>query len=132
MVRCGAYGIVFDQGKVLLVLQNLGIFKGVWALPGGGIEFGETPEEALKREFREEVAFEIGPFDVFGTLSWANEEIHYLGIVFHVRSFKQREDLIAEHEMTWVSLEEIEGLTLGPFVQQILPLLRERFQTRVP
>ena len=52
--RIGAYGVAHRNGAILIERTPLGLF-----LPGGGIEVGETPEEALRREFMEETGFEI-------------------------------------------------------------------------
>lgn len=51
--RPSAYGIVVCEGKILLTEQN-----NKFGLPGGGIEFGETPEQAVIREIKEETGFE--------------------------------------------------------------------------
>lgn len=48
--RHGAYGVVLRDSEILFTLKKSGPYKGLWGLPGGAIEFGETPEEALKRE----------------------------------------------------------------------------------
>jgi len=56
ITRIGVYGVVEANGKLLLVIQKKGPFKGKYDFPGGGIEFGETADEALRREFMEEVA----------------------------------------------------------------------------
>lgn len=52
--RIGAYGIVIRDGKVLIEIGKLGYF-----LPGGGIDDGETVEEALRREFVEETGYQL-------------------------------------------------------------------------
>ncbi len=52
--RSGAYGIALDKTQVFLVQWN-----GNFYLPGGGIESGERPEDALRREILEETGFEV-------------------------------------------------------------------------
>lgn len=58
----GAYGILIDNGKILLIKKSKGAYKGLYDLPGGGIEFGETIEEALKRELMEETGVLVNNF----------------------------------------------------------------------
>ena len=59
--RVGAYLLARDdRGRVLVVTQRGGPFEGEWLLPGGGVEPGETIEDAVRREVREETGLEIG------------------------------------------------------------------------
>ncbi len=55
ITRMGVYGVAMKEGKMLLVRQKQGSYMGKLDFPGGGIEFGETPEQALRREWAEEV-----------------------------------------------------------------------------
>jgi 8-oxo-dGTP diphosphatase len=60
--RPGSYGIAISGNKILVEMAKLGYF-----LPGGGIDEGETIEEALRREFREESGYEISSFQTLGS-----------------------------------------------------------------
>lgn len=55
MYRVSAKALVEKDGKYLVVLEK----KGVWELPGGGIEHGENAQETIKREVKEECGFDV-------------------------------------------------------------------------
>ncbi len=55
MQQVSIKAIIIRDGKVLMVKDT----KGLWELPGGRLKFGETPEQALKREIQEELSLEI-------------------------------------------------------------------------
>ncbi|MCD6233163.1 NUDIX hydrolase [bacterium] len=48
-------GLIFNQGKVLLVRRAVFPFKNYWVLPGGHVNYGERVEEAIRREMKEEL-----------------------------------------------------------------------------
>ncbi len=55
----GVGAVVLDRDRVLLVRRAREPLKGVWSIPGGGLELGETLAEGLRREIREETALDI-------------------------------------------------------------------------
>lgn len=64
-IKVGVTGILADaNGNVLMGLRDKkdASFPGFWCIPGGGVELGETYDEALVREFKEETCLEIVPF----------------------------------------------------------------------
>ena len=57
---------IFRDGRVLIVRRARAPAKGVYTLPGGGVELGETLEQAVIREVREETALDIEPVELVG------------------------------------------------------------------
>ena len=68
-----AYGLVINDNKILLIKKSRGPYDGKLDLPGGTIEFCERPEDALKREFLEEVGIEVSQCKLFDADSVAFE-----------------------------------------------------------
>jgi len=64
--RLAVDGIIVKDGKVLLIERDDGLGR---ALPGGMVEYGETTEDALKRELREETGLEVEVGELFGVYS---------------------------------------------------------------
>jgi len=69
--RPAIYGVLIQDSQVLLVRAPQ-TFLGVVGFPGGGIEPGEAPLDALRREFSEETGLEVEPVRVL----WATKELH--------------------------------------------------------
>jgi len=68
----GVGAVIVDNGNVLIVKRKYDPLAGQWSLPGGGVELGETLEESIVREMREETGLEIevGPvIEVFDRIT---------------------------------------------------------------
>lgn len=85
-----AYGILVHSGRVLLVRSSSpSITPPVWWLPGGGIGFAESPEETLRREFREETGLTIGDPILFDVASDVRrrpngDRVHTVRVLYRV------------------------------------------------
>ena len=69
----GVGAVIFSGDTVLLARRNQEPGKGIWSLPGGLVEVGETLQEALKRELKEEVSIDVeigGLLGVFDRIIW--------------------------------------------------------------
>jgi mutator protein MutT len=95
--QLGAYALIVEDNSILLIKKNGGPYHGKLDLPGGTIEFGERPEDALKRELLEEVGIEIKEYNLFDTESvffdWDYKEkkvqlkVHHIGIYYKVNKY---------------------------------------------
>jgi 8-oxo-dGTP diphosphatase len=68
--------IIVKDNKIFATKRGYGDFKGWWEFPGGKIEPGESPEDALKREIMEELDAEISVGDLIETVEWDYPEFH--------------------------------------------------------
>ena len=68
--------VIKDNGRIFATQRGYGDFKGGWEFPGGKIEEGETPQEALKREIREELDAEIVVGDLIDTIEYDYPTFH--------------------------------------------------------
>lgn len=124
--RFGSYGILLRDSMILLTLKRSGPYKGLWDLPGGAIEFGETPEEALKRELLEESALSITRFEFITTATAVGHyedrdspyTFHHVGVIYKVTDWTQRSDLMPEEENRWVNLRDLDSDELTPLAKQ--------------
>jgi len=84
--RITVKAIIFNEGKILLLRRKMASRDGhgFWELPGGGLKFGETLEEALQREVLEETGLEINVIQPVYTFSALREEknLQKIGIAF--------------------------------------------------
>jgi len=68
--------IIIKDGKVFATQRGYGQWQGWWEFPGGKIESGECPQEALVREIREELDAEIEVGDLLETVEWDYPDFH--------------------------------------------------------
>lgn len=85
-VRVRVGGILFEAGEILLLKHNsIGEMGYLWLPPGGGVEFGESAEEALIREFKEETNLEIEIEKFLFTNEMINDQHHAIELFFLVK-----------------------------------------------
>ena len=68
--------IIIKDGKVFATQRGYGQWRGWWEFPGGKIESGECPQEALVREIREELDAEIEVKELLETVEWDYPDFH--------------------------------------------------------
>ena len=117
-VRVVAAAIKAENGKgqpiIFATQRGYGDLKGGWEFPGGKIEEGETPQEALKREIMEELDTEISVGDLIDTIEYDYLTFHLSMDCFWCEIVKG--DLVLkEHEAAkWLSKDELDSVEWLP------------------
>ena len=91
----GAYGLIIEERKIVLIKKKGGPYNEKLDLPGGTIEWGETPEQTLIRELNEEVGIDVTNYELFDAnsvvLEWMHKEelekVHHLGIFYKILDY---------------------------------------------
>lgn len=114
-VRATVCGIIENNSKVLLVKRNNEPFKGYWTLPGGHIDFGETAEQAVIREVKEESGLMFSPQflgyrdEVYPEINWHGEVLLFYGKAAGSEKIDGKEIL----DYKWVKLQEASKMKLA-------------------
>ncbi len=68
IIRLAAYAVIINDGHILLcrLARLLPEHNGEWTLPGGGMDFGEHPEQTIVRETMEETGVQVAPLKILG------------------------------------------------------------------
>lgn len=117
--------------KALIIKDKKALFvqdqKGSWELPGGCIEFGEKPIEALRREIREELGiFDLdvdGVIDVFDIQQVQHDgnEYHYIVVVYRCTANLSNLKLSEEHrDLAWIDKKGIMGYEMKEGYRKVI------------
>ena len=106
--------IILQDGKIFATQRGYGTYKDWWEFPGGKIEADETPEQALAREIREELAVEISVDKYLTTVEYDYPEFH-LSMACYWCSVKEGHLTLLEHEAArWLPLDDLRQVNWLP------------------
>ena len=117
--------IILKDGQVFATQRGYGQWKGWWECPGGKMEAGESPEEALVREIREELDAEISVGELLDTVEWDYPEFHLVMHCF-VCSLASESLHLNEHEAAaWLTAETLRSVRWLPADVIVLDRIEE-------
>lgn len=117
--------IIIEDGRVFATQRGYGEWQGWWEFPGGKIEAGESPVEALEREIREELESEITVESLLETVEWDYPTFHLFMQCFICR-FKSDNMLLKEHKASaWLSKNQLDSVRWLPADMILLEKIAE-------
>lgn len=106
--------VIRDGDRIFATARGYGEYKGWWEFPGGKIEAGETPEEALAREIREELDTEIRVGELIDTIEYDYPAFHLSMDCFWAEVVTGRLVLKEAEDARWLTRETLESVSWLP------------------
>ena len=115
--------IIRKGNKIFATQRGYGDFKDWWEFPGGKMEEGETPEQALVREIKEELSTEISVDKFLCTIEWDYPKFHLTMHCFMCSLLTEALHLNEHEAARWLSKEDIREVRWLPADEGLLPMI---------
>ena len=116
--------LIRDGDKIFATQRGYGEYKDFWEFPGGKIEHGETPEAALKREIKEELATEIDVNEYVGTVDYDYPDFHITLLLYLCSMVSGNLELLEHESAKWLLASELDTVSWLPADLEIIPKLK--------
>ena len=118
--------VILHEGRILATQRGYGEWKDWWEFPGGKMEAGETPEEALVREILEELSTEISVDEFLCTVEYDYPKFS-LTMHCYLCSLVTEALHLNEHEAAkWLTLDELDCVEWLPADLKVIEALKKR------
>ena len=113
--------VIMKEGRVFATQRGYGEFKDGWEFPGGKVEAGESPEEALCREIREELEVEVNVGDLIDTIEYDYPAFH-LSMKCYACTIAGGSPHLLDHEAArWLSADQLDSVAWLPADITLIP-----------
>lgn len=118
--------VIRKDNKIFATARGYGEFKGGWEFPGGKIEPGETPQEALVREIQEELDTEIQVGELIDVIEYDYPSFHLSMDCFWCEIVRGELILKEAEAARWLTKEELDSVEWLPADITLIDKIRER------
>ena len=116
--------VIVRQGKILATQRGYGEFEGWWEFPGGKVEQGETPEQALVREIHEELNTTIAVGEYLCTAEYDYPSFHLSMRCYLSTLVDKSFELLEHHSARWLDLQTLADVKWLPADIQVVEAIR--------
>lgn len=106
--------VIKRNNEIMIARRNYGALKGYWEFPGGKVEAGETDEECIRREIREEFLVEIELEKFLGIETFEIQNNPYEMAFYQVKLLNDNIVLTVHSETAWLTKEKLKEYRLAP------------------
>ena len=117
--------IIIKDGQIFATQRGYGEFQGWWEFPGGKMETGESPQEALKREINEELDADIQVNELLETVEWDYPNFHLTMHCFICNLLSESLHLNEHEAATWLTHETLRSVKWLPADEILLDKIAE-------
>ena len=117
--------VIRDGNQIFATARGYGEFKGQWEFPGGKIKAGETPQQALVREIKEELDTDIEVGGLIGTIEYDYQTFHLSMDCFWAKVLRGRLVLKEAEASRWLAKESLDCVQWLPADLTIIEKIRE-------
>jgi len=122
--------VIRDGERIFATARGYGEFKGGWEFPGGKIEEGETPQQALAREIQEELDTEIQVGELIDTVEYDYPKFHLSMDCFWCSIISGNLVLKEAEDAKWLTLETLDSVAWLPADQGLVGKIREALENK--
>ena len=123
-----AAAVIREKGKIFATARGYGELKGGWEFPGGKIEAGETPQEALKREIMEELETEISVGELIDTIEYDYPTFHLSMDCFWCEIISGKLVLKEAEAARWLEKADLDSVEWLPADVTLIEKIREQMK----
>ena len=122
--------IIVKDGRLFATQRGYGDYKDWWEFPGGKIEAGETPQQALIREIREELTAEIAVGELIKTIEYDYPAFHLSMDCFWAKVVSGHLELKEAEDAKWLTADQLDEVKWLPADFELIDPIRQMLERK--